>query len=100
MSDVLGFITRISDAKSSADGGYWFACILAERFSCDGAVIAYSIPADKFVVKIGGDYYDYTGRVTERYVAPKFPPVEWEWYKQIFPVNALQLHNKLYGEDE
>lgn len=100
MSDILGFITRISDAKSSTDGGYWFACILKERFVCDGAVIAYSIPENKFVVKVGEDYFDCTGRVTDKYIMPKFPPVEWEWYKQIFPVNALRLHNKLYGGDE
>lgn len=73
--EVLGFINRFTanDTRQqvteafTAGCCYWFAFILAQRFSDFAPVIVYDCVQNHFGTRISGAVYDITGIVTDSY---------------------------------
>ena len=65
--EILGFIGRFAGSETVFTSGccYWFAHILASRFT--DAVIVLAVIENHFVTRISGRLYDVTGDVTEKY---------------------------------
>lgn len=72
---VLCFISHFAAARMTFLEGccYWFAVILRERF---GAQIYYDPVDNHFVGKIGEQFYDVTGRLSDN---GRF--IRWDTYK-------------------
>lgn len=62
---ILEFIQYFNESKNTFLNGccYWFAFILKERFN---ATIYYDSILDHFISKIGEEFYDVRGNVTEQ----------------------------------
>lgn len=96
-SVINGFITRISSFSANLDYGYWTALLIAHRFEKERAVLCWSIPDERFVVRIGLDYWDGTGCITHKYAPPIFPPVEWSYYQTASPADANRIKQDIFG---
>ena len=66
---------------------YYFALILKDRF--DGSIY-FDSNVGHFITKIGRDYYDITGCVSEKYKGKVLYPKE-EWMNMVSVVNGCIL---------
>ena len=75
MNEVEEFIQRRFSVNCNWTSGncYYFALILKDRFN---GTIYYNPIQGHFICRIGYDFYDYTGKVSE-------PPIlyNWDYYK-------------------